>query len=461
MMSLPVPPSALTMLPRSSFVVLYPSMAPGRAARGATSSDDSTPSSDSDSGCALEEYTGLQSCNTGMLSLSGNDAKDLQLIQTLLKLLPPQDCDERFYTALGVQERKELHRFNAHRRLHCMKKGVIVPVTLETPKRCCVRCNRRIVAGDTAVCSERIQDEGHWWHIGCFVCDTCHLPLLQFIYFLQDSRIYCGRHHAELTRPRCAACDQLILTEQCIAAEGHHWHLEHFRCWECDAVLGGSRYVMKGGRPFCGECFLHLHAENCETCGDPIDPDGELVTFRGQYWHSLPSCFSCSSCRVPLQLREFTIHDGSLFCSQNCTPCSPHTPNLLTSRSGIESPVRTRTRCPISRAPNRHSHQDPPVIPGSRNCNLSLRDPVTCCSEELPHLHMGPGTDACIPLKGSNRLVEDEDTSCSSSDSEPEGFFLGSPIPNYYVSKANPSLVCGKNDGILKRRQRGRSCKVS
>ncbi|CAH2221077.1 prickle 4 [Pelobates cultripes] len=436
---------------------------------GTTSSAPSSSSSDSDSGCALEDYLDLEThSSTVMLSLSNNDARKLKFIHTLLKLLPPQDCDERFCTALGEQERKELRRFSAHRRLHCMRRGIIVPVTSETPERCCVRCSGRILVGDTAVHAEKMQDEGYCWHIGCFVCDTCHLPLLQFIYFPQDGRIYCGRHHAELTRARCVACDQLILSERCIVAEGHQWHVEHFRCWECDAVIGGSRYVMKGGRPFCGGCFMHLHAESCEACGDPIDPDGDPVTFRGQYWHSLPSCFCCSTCRVPLQISQFTVYDGNLFCS-HCSSCSfqcRHSHPSSMDAMGI--PVRKPSPgCNVRHRSSRiHlSHEDGVINPGrraNRHVNLSLQHPSSAiyCPPVSSQPCMSSGS-TIVQFNGHNGIVEDDDdTSCSSSDSEPEGFFLGSPIPNYCGPRAHPSPVCEKNSP-LKQRQRGKNCKVS
>uniref|UniRef100_A0A8C9FMK4 LIM zinc-binding domain-containing protein n=1 Tax=Pavo cristatus TaxID=9049 RepID=A0A8C9FMK4_PAVCR len=47
------------------------------------------------------------------------------------------------------------------------------------------------------------------WHPPCFCCHVCHQPLVDLIYFQQDGRIYCGRHHAELFWPRCASCDQV------------------------------------------------------------------------------------------------------------------------------------------------------------------------------------------------------------------------------------------------------------
>lgn len=67
------------------------------------------------------------------------------------------------------------------------------------------------------------------------------------------------------------------MSERCTIAEGLCWHVEHFCCWECEMVLGGSQYIMKGGRPFCSGCFQRLYADSCEACGEPI---GEFYAFR-------------------------------------------------------------------------------------------------------------------------------------------------------------------------------------
>jgi hypothetical protein len=50
------------------------------------------------------------------------------------------------------------------------------------------------------------------WHPSCFTCTTCDELLVDFIYFLKDEFLYCGRHHAELIKPRCGGCDEVCLS---------------------------------------------------------------------------------------------------------------------------------------------------------------------------------------------------------------------------------------------------------
>jgi len=72
-------------------------------------------------------------------------------------------------------------------------------------------------------------------------------------------------------------CSQIILADECTEAEGRAWHMKHFACLECDKQLGGQRYIMRDGRPYCLQCFDGLFAEYCDSCGDPISVDhGEL-----------------------------------------------------------------------------------------------------------------------------------------------------------------------------------------
>uniref|UniRef100_A0A8D0ZZE9 Uncharacterized protein n=1 Tax=Sus scrofa TaxID=9823 RepID=A0A8D0ZZE9_PIG len=37
-----------------------------------------------------------------------------------------------------------------------------------------------------------------------------------------------------------------------------------------ESMLGGQRYIMKEGRPYCCHCFESLYAEYCDTCAQHI-----------------------------------------------------------------------------------------------------------------------------------------------------------------------------------------------
>lgn len=73
---------------------------------------------------------------------------------------------------------------------------------------CLFQCKLMISGGDIAVFASRCGNE-RFWHPSCFVCMTCEELLVDLIYFYRDGQLYCGRHHAELIKPRCAACDEV------------------------------------------------------------------------------------------------------------------------------------------------------------------------------------------------------------------------------------------------------------
>ncbi|XP_031461695.1 prickle-like protein 4 isoform X1 [Phasianus colchicus] len=284
-------------------------------------------SSDSDSGCALEEYPEppaepappeVPACFESRPTDQPRPAdRSLLRVRALLQQLPPQDCDERYCPDLEEEERKQLRAFSARRRRDALGQGVAVPVPGARHGYPCRKCGKRLSKGDLGIAASWLGEQ--LWHPPCFCCHVCHQPLVDLIYFQQDGRIYCGRHHAELFRPRCASCDQLIFLEECIEAEGRRWHPEHFCCLECDAPLCGQRYVMRSGRPCCRSCFNSLFAEPCQACGEPIGVDSEEATHQGLHWHACAACFCCSLCQKPLRGQPLTARCGRLFCSESCS----------------------------------------------------------------------------------------------------------------------------------------------
>lgn len=180
------------------------------------------------------------------------------------------------------------------------------------------QCGKQIGGGDIAVFASRA-GLGACWHPQCFVCSTCRELLVDLIYFYHAGKVYCGRHHAERLRPRCQACDEIIFSPECTEAEGRHWHMGHFCCFECEASLGGQRYVMRQSRPHCCACYEARHAEYCDSCGEHIGLDQGQMAYEGQHWHASDRCFCCSRCGRALLGRPFLPRRGLIFCSRACS----------------------------------------------------------------------------------------------------------------------------------------------
>ncbi|XP_036918371.1 prickle planar cell polarity protein 3 isoform X1 [Sturnira hondurensis] len=322
--------------------------------------------SDDDSGCASEEYAwvppGLKpeqvyqffSCLPEDKVPYVNSPGEKYRIKQLLHQLPPHDSEAQYCTALEEEEKKELKAFSQQRKRENLGRGTvrIFPVTITGA--ICEECGKQIGGGDIAVFASRA-GLGVCWHPQCFVCSTCRELLVDLIYFYHAGKVYCGRHHAERLRPRCQACDetactpppQIIFSPECTEAEGRHWHMGHFCCFECEASLGGQRYVMRQSRPHCCACYEARHAEYCDGCGEHIGLDQGQMTYEGQHWHASDHCFCCSRCGRALLGRPFLPRRGLIFCSRACSlgsePTAPEPGRRSWSAGTVSAPLAAST----------------------------------------------------------------------------------------------------------------------
>ena len=95
--------------------------------------------------------------------------------------------------------------------------------------------------------------------------------------------------------------------------------MKHFCCLECDHQLGGQRYIMRDGRPYCCSCFERMFAEYCDTCGEHIGVDQGQMTHEGQHWHATDHCFRCHTCQKSLLGHPFLPKHGVIYCSAACS----------------------------------------------------------------------------------------------------------------------------------------------
>ncbi|KAK7117952.1 hypothetical protein R3I94_023237 [Phoxinus phoxinus] len=286
--------------------------------------------SDDDSGCALEEYAwvppGLRpeqvqlyfSCLPEDKVPYVNSPGEKYRIKQLLYQLPPHDNEVRYCQSLSEEEKKELHMFSVQRKKEALGRGTLRLLPRTMLHAMCEHCGENVSGGEMVVFASRA-GPSQCWHPSCFTCSTCNELLVDLIYFYQDGKVHCGRHHAELLKPRCSSCDEIIFADECTEAEGRHWHMKHFSCFECETILGGQRYIMKDGRPFCCGCFESLHAEYCEACAEHIGVDHAQMTYDGLHWHATDACFSCAQCKSSLLGCPFLPRQGRIYCSKTCS----------------------------------------------------------------------------------------------------------------------------------------------
>ncbi|XP_023575792.1 prickle-like protein 4 isoform X2 [Octodon degus] len=195
-------------------------------------------------------------------------------VWTLLQQLPPQDSDERYCLALGEEELAELRLFCAQRK-KALGQGVAHLVPPELEGHTCEKCRQQLKPGEAGVFAVP-EGKQRCWHQACFACQACSQVLTHLIYFYHDGHLYCGRHHAELLRSRCPACDQLIFSQGYTEAEGRHWHENHFCCQDCAVPLAGGCYALPGGSPCCLSCFESRYPDR--GLGSQQAPEGPGVS---------------------------------------------------------------------------------------------------------------------------------------------------------------------------------------
>ncbi|KAM8863939.1 uncharacterized protein prickle3 isoform 2-T4 [Spinachia spinachia] len=392
--------------------------------------------SDDDSGCASEEYAwvppGLKpeqvyqyfSCLPEDRVPYVNSSGERYRIKQLLHQLPAHDSESQYCNTLDEEEKKELRLFSQQRKRENLGRGVVrlFPVTMTGA--ICQQCERQICGGDIAVFASRAE-QSTCWHPQCFQCSTCSELLVDLIYFFQEGQIYCGRHHAERLKPRCQACDEIILADECTEAEGRYWHMKHFCCFECEAALGGQRYIMRETRPYCCSCYESQYAEYCDTCGEHIGIDQGQMTYEGQHWHAVESCFCCARCHLPLLGRPFLPRGGLIFCSRPCSlgedpnnsdSCDsalqskpaqhrrcetakkrpqPQCGSPLQPLEGPDSPITPAKDCIHNAAENRGVHCTAPVQNGPPS--PSGQPHPRGSYSPLPHIHLGNGLGPSWP----------------------------------------------------------------
>ncbi|XP_064453666.1 prickle-like protein 4 isoform X3 [Mirounga angustirostris] len=214
---------------------------------------------------------------------------------------------------------------------------------------------------------------------------------------LAELRLFCAQRRREalgqgvacLVPPKLAehTCEKLIFSRRCTEAEGRRWHENHFCCQDCAGPLGGGRYALPGGRPCCPRCFKSRYS----NAGSSQAP-----TLEG---------------RAPLgEARLERVAEG------DCAPLD----------------AATISRAALLAAASRSS-------PETQRGRL----------RSSPEQEGRAGDEAEAPTKGRETPLDaKEDAPCptcsSSSDSEPEGFFLGQRLPGPW--KTPGSLQAGHSD---------------
>eukprot|EP00794_Sanderia_malayensis_P000099 gene99-706_t len=179
----------------------------------------------------------------------------------------------------------------------------------------CRSCHQDITVGSAYVMAFNLGSDAAW-HPGCFTCTKCAELLMNLTFYQADGEIYCGRHYAENSKPRCGACDELILFGEYVRASDQNYHNAHFCCWICDAELSGKQHLVESNQPICINCYNRNCANTCHKCQEKISMDDKDILYDNHHWHD--TCLICVDCKQTLSGRSFLVKDVGEFICADC-----------------------------------------------------------------------------------------------------------------------------------------------
>jgi len=173
---------------------------------------------------------------------------------------------------------------------------------------------------------------------------------------------------------QCPGCKETIHGGAVMEALGHKWHRDCFACQAegCGQSLRGVPYQEHGGIPFCKACYYTQFGSTCNGCGEKIH--GGVLKAMGQSWHK--ECFTCGSCRGPLEAKYETRDDKPL-----CNAC------CAVPGRAAPSPAATRKTVPSSRSAGGVAPKAPMARAGA-----GARSSPAAKSSALPKIGAGRAT---------------------------------------------------------------------
>ncbi|XP_067140319.1 prickle planar cell polarity protein 3-like isoform X2 [Centruroides vittatus] len=230
--------------------------------------------------------------------------------QQLMLQLPKQDFALRYCKFLDYDYQNNFYDFKNERDKNALDIGYVKEVIDSSSN--CYHCTKLVIQGSLVIIAPKF-GEGVCWHPVCFICCICKELLVDLVYCLKDQKLYCERHYAEVFRPRCAACDELIFARECVKAMQKDWHVTHFCCEKCDNSLSGQSFVIREEHPYCIQCYETEFSNICDGCGKIIGIDSKDLSYKNRHWHE--ECFVCCKCHEKLINKQFLLQERNIYCS--------------------------------------------------------------------------------------------------------------------------------------------------
>ncbi|KAK9459243.1 uncharacterized protein V1516DRAFT_628480 [Lipomyces oligophaga] len=149
-------------------------------------------------------------------------------------------------------------------------------------------------------CSTIVAAVGHKYHPQCFKCCHCLASLEYCEFYPNNGKLYCHLDFHELFSPKCSYCNTPI-EGQVVTAMGNSYHVEHFFCAGCSTIISlKESYHARDNQAWCHKCFTERFFTKCWKCREAI-PEGEfIIRVLDRDWCS--QCFSCEYRNAPHRL---------------------------------------------------------------------------------------------------------------------------------------------------------------
>ncbi|KAK9464834.1 hypothetical protein V1512DRAFT_84194 [Lipomyces arxii] len=106
----------------------------------------------------------------------------------------------------------------------------------------------------------------------------------------------------------CKKCNNILEEGRAFELGGNRWHIECFRCSNCDSQLDcdTNLLVLGNGDLICGACCY-----SCCVCGKKID---DLAILTGKDSAFCAKCFKCRNCKRPIENLRYARTSQGIFC---------------------------------------------------------------------------------------------------------------------------------------------------
>ncbi|NP_957134.2 PDZ and LIM domain protein 7 isoform 1 [Danio rerio] len=170
-----------------------------------------------------------------------------------------------------------------------------------------------------AACSKIIRGRyvvalGRSWHPEEFMCCQCKRLLDEGGFFEEKGSIYCSKCYDNRYSPNCAKCKKII-TGEIMHALKMTYHVQCFLCAACKLPIRNQAFYMEEGEPYCERDYEKMFGTKCHGCDFKIDAGDRFLEALGYSWHD--TCFVCAICQINLEGKTFYSKKDKPLCKSH------------------------------------------------------------------------------------------------------------------------------------------------